>query len=136
MTDEEAVVPYTDIMAKCLVLSRESFGQRISLRNWLDTSPYHFYLRYRFPNFHPESWDERVRVSFRDLAVCKECTEEALKFYYEAQGFRDRMQEKPLRAIDLFGGVGAFGLGLKQGSGCLRISHALEISPSAAKTLK
>lgn len=56
--------------------------------------------------------------------------------YYEAQDFNDKMQEKPLQAVDLFGGVGAFSLGLKEGSGCLQVSHALEISPSAAKTIK
>ncbi|KAF9444348.1 S-adenosyl-L-methionine-dependent methyltransferase [Macrolepiota fuliginosa MF-IS2] len=136
LTNEEAVVPYTNITNKCSVLSRESFGQRISLRKWLDISPYHFYLCYRLPSLRPTTWDERTRVSFRDLNVCKPCTEESMAQYYDLQDFKTKMQETPLEVLDLFGGVGAFSLGLKEGSGCLKISHALEISPSAAKTLR
>lgn len=42
---------------------------------------------------------------------------------------------KSLRTLDLFGGVGAFGLSMEE-SGCLKVTHAVEISPSAAKTFK
>jgi len=41
---------------------------------------------------------------------------------------------KPLRTLDLFGGVGAFSSGIAQGSRCMKVTHAIEISPSAAKT--
>lgn len=136
LTDEEATIAYSDVIRKCIVLSRESFGQRISLRKWLDISPYHFYLRYRFAKLQPETWDQKTRVSFRDLSVCSSCTEEALAQYYDVQIFKDKMQERPMGVLDLFGGVGAFSLGLKEGSDCLRVSHALEISPSTAKTFK
>lgn len=136
LTDEEAVIPYTNIITKCFVLSRESFGQRLSLRNWLNPSPYHFYLRYRFPKLRPQSWDEKARVSFRDLSVCKTCTEEAIAWYYDIQEFKNKMQETPLEVLDLFGGVGAFSSGLKEGSGCLKISRAVEISPSAARSFR
>jgi site-specific DNA-cytosine methylase len=46
------------------------------------------------------------------------------------------MQESPMTVLDLFGGAGAFSLGLKEGSGCMKVTHALEISPSAAKTIR
>ncbi|KAJ3571618.1 hypothetical protein NP233_g3648 [Leucocoprinus birnbaumii] len=136
LTEEEAVIPYTDIIDKAVVLSRESFGQRISLRKWLDTSPRHFYVRFRFKKMIPEPWDTKSRVSFRDIDVCKKCTEETIAHYYDVNEFKNKMQNSPMRVMDLFGGVGAFSLGLKEGSGCLKVTHALEISPSAARTIK
>ena len=45
-------------------------------------------------------------------------------------------KSQPLRALDLFGGVGAFSHGLSQGSGCIKVTHAVEISPSATRTFK
>lgn len=111
-----------------------SFGQRLSLRKWLEASPYHFYARYRFPNLNPElcTWDAKSRVPFRDLSVCKARTEEAIAYYYRINEFKNKMQEKPMRVLDLFGGVGV----LRPGSGCVKVTHALEISPSAARTIK
>lgn len=44
-------------------------------------------------------------------------------------------QGPTLRALDVFAGVGAFGLGMEEAGG-IRVTHAIEISPSAAKTLK
>jgi DNA (cytosine-5)-methyltransferase 1 len=46
------------------------------------------------------------------------------------------MKPKPLPTLDLFAGVGAFSRGLKEGSDCLKVTHAIEIGPSAAKTLQ
>ena len=40
-----------------------------------------------------------------------------------------------LRAFDPFAGVGAFGMSM-EGSGAIRVTHAVEISPSAAATMK
>ncbi|KXN85700.1 DNA (cytosine-5)-methyltransferase 1A [Leucoagaricus sp. SymC.cos] len=136
LTDEEETIAFSDIITKAIVLSYESFGQRIPLRTWLNTSPYRFYIRYRFPSLTPELWDEKARVSFRDLDVCKTCTEQAITYYYDIQNFKTKMRDKPMRALDLFGGVGAFSSGLREGSGCMKITHAVEISPSAAKTIK
>lgn len=99
-------------------------------------SPTHFYLHYHFPTLQPEAWDEKKRVSFRDLSVCSSCAKEALAKYYDMQTFKTKMQENPVAVLDLFGGAGAFSLGLKEGSECLKVTHALEISPSAAKTIR
>jgi DNA (cytosine-5)-methyltransferase 1 len=44
-------------------------------------------------------------------------------------------QGRPLRALDLFGGVGAFSLGMEE-TKCIKLTHAVEISPSAAQTFK
>ena len=42
-------------------------------------------------------------------------------------------KQKPLRALDPFGGIGAFGLGMEETSP-LKVTYAVEVSPSAAKT--
>jgi len=39
-----------------------------------------------------------------------------------------------LSILDLFGGCGALGLGLADGSQSLEVTHAIEILPSSAKT--
>ena len=40
-----------------------------------------------------------------------------------------------ISTFDPFGGVGAFGLGLEE-AGCIKVTHAVEISPSASQTLQ
>lgn len=44
-------------------------------------------------------------------------------------------KQNPLSAFDPFAGVGAFVRGMEEAGG-LKLSHAIEISPSAAKTLQ
>lgn len=48
--------------------------------------------------------------------------------------FLEYAKNNPLPTLDLFGGVGAFGMGLSAGSGCLKVTDSIEKSPSAAKT--
>lgn len=45
-------------------------------------------------------------------------------------------QKTTLCALDVFGGCGAFGLALAEGSLSFDITHAIEIAPSAAQTYK
>ncbi|KAF9064409.1 S-adenosyl-L-methionine-dependent methyltransferase [Rhodocollybia butyracea] len=45
-------------------------------------------------------------------------------------------QKTTLRALDVFGGCGAFGLALAEGSLSFDITHAIEIAPSAVQTYK
>lgn len=54
------------------------------------------------------------------------------KFRQRQGGF---LEGRTLRALDVFAGVGAFGLGMEEVGG-IKVTHAIEISPSAAKTLK
>jgi hypothetical protein len=53
----------------------------------------------------------------------------------ELRAEKEFVQRSPMRTLDLFAGVGAFSLGLKE-SGGFSITHAIEIGPSTAKTLK
>jgi len=54
----------------------------------------------------------------------------------EMKKFLKAQKRKPLRTLDLFGGTGAFGLGLAEGCLCLKVTHAVEIAPSAAITYR
>ncbi|KAG5635917.1 hypothetical protein H0H81_009679 [Sphagnurus paluster] len=47
---------------------------------------------------------------------------------------QDVLRDEPLRTLDIFGGVGAFSMGLEEGSNCIKVTDIVEISPSAAKT--
>lgn len=49
--------------------------------------------------------------------------------------YRFRQNQPRLRAFDPFAGVGAFALGLQQALN-LSLTHAIEISPSAAATIR
>lgn len=44
-------------------------------------------------------------------------------------------KSQQLRAFDPFGGTGAFALSMQE-EGILKLTHAIEISPSAVKTLR
>lgn len=61
------------------------------------------------------------------------CVKQDLKKFKGMKTFLER--EVPLRVFDPFGGTGAFGLAMEE-VGCFKMTHAVEISPSAAKTLQ
>lgn len=106
------------------------------LQAWLSLSPENFYVRYTFPSLNVRSWNERQRLDSKNLLVCSWCYQEKLKDQRKAENFQVHIQGNPLRTLDIFGGVGAFSRGLAEGSGCLKVTYAVEISPSAAKTFK
>jgi DNA (cytosine-5)-methyltransferase 1 len=47
-----------------------------------------------------------------------------------------KLPQPQLRALDLFAGTGAFSLGMKAAGAPFKLTHAIEISPSAAKSLR
>jgi hypothetical protein len=60
------------------------------------------------------------------------CTQARLQELRDEQAY---VRDHPMHTLDLFAGVGAFSLGMREACG-LDVTHAVEISPSAAKTLK
>lgn len=100
---------------------------------WLDMSPRHFYVKYRFPSLIVESWASRHRLRWGDLPICGMCMKQELKKFNGMKAFLER--QVPLRVFDPFGGTGAFSLAMED-VGCFKLTHAVEISPSAAKTLR
>ncbi|KAG1839477.1 S-adenosyl-L-methionine-dependent methyltransferase [Suillus tomentosus] len=130
VTRDKMNFPISSIIGMCHVYVRAAVPE---LKEWLETSPYHFYACYSFPSLDVTSWDHKHKLLPKDLLVCGYCAAKNLDEWKKIKEFLKK--QKPLRALDPFAGAGAFGLGLEE-SGCIEVTHAVEISPSAAKTLK
>lgn len=126
----------TDLVNKCMVLHRNSMPPG---RAWLYTSPFHFFVRKRgqsATSSPPRSQLEvpDVDVSIREVPVCASCYKDDTASIRKLEDFASRPRNC-LKAFDPFAGVGAFGLAMEQAR-CLKVTHAVEISPSAADTLR
>lgn len=103
------------------------------MKTWLALSPYHFYVSSVCPSTETRSWADSTKLPCKNFAVCGLCMKEKLVEADMISTFEQHVE--PLRIFDPFGGVGAFGLGMAR-AGCMKTTHAIEISPSAAKTLR
>ncbi|KAG6840764.1 hypothetical protein C0991_004549 [Blastosporella zonata] len=135
LTKEEVTVPLKELICLCHVLTPESFGSTNHLRSWLALSPYHFFIKFSFPSMQVHSWAERKHVPRQQHFICRPCTVGALKDLKDIHDFLEDAERHPLRTLDVFGGVGAFSMGLGEGSGCLQVTDLIELAPSAAKTV-
>lgn len=136
ITDETVKVKVDELLGVVFVPTVDSLQDVMKLQEWVSLSPDHFYLKYQFPSPRPTGWDQRKRVKWHKHAVCAPCWQDKLR---EVKGLKEFFKDKkkhPLNTLDLFGGVGAFSDSLSQGSGALKVTHAIEIMPSAAKTFK
>ncbi|KAF5385343.1 hypothetical protein D9615_001032 [Tricholomella constricta] len=131
LTDDDMTVPLKDFICVCYVFPHASIP---NLKRWLSLSPLHFYIKYKFPSMAVRLWTQREPVSCAELGVCTPCTKGKLDELKTMGKFLADAKRHPLRALDIFGGVGAFSMGLAEGSGCLKLTDLVEISPSAAKT--
>ncbi|TFY63292.1 hypothetical protein EVJ58_g3345 [Rhodofomes roseus] len=131
MTEEEAEVPVEDLLSPCFVVPAHALTDDGEKREWLSSSPKHFYVKYRFPTMLPTRWADRTRLAHDDLLVCAECFEDDKQCSEDLQKFARTQKRRPLRGFDPFGGVGAFGLAMEE-SGCVKMCQSVEISPSAA----
>lgn len=130
MTDVELEASLEDVIGQCSVIHPDS--QR-NLPRWLSKSALHFYSRFKFPSLDVKSWDDKQTLRTNDILMCSEClTDKKVEFDLHNHFLETA---KPLRTFDPFGGVGAFGLGLEE-AGCVRVTHAVEISPSASETMR
>ncbi|THG98216.1 hypothetical protein EW026_g3934 [Hermanssonia centrifuga] len=105
---------------------------------WLALSPHHFYVTYHFPSVEATDWETRTALTEHNakrLEVCSLCYTEDRARTSKLKEFLKGRAERPLRTFDPFGGAGTFGLAMEE-SGCMKLTHAVEITPSAAKTLK
>ena len=124
------VVDAKDLLKRCTVLFYKS-APDMGLQEWLDLSPLHFYIRYLVP-YDPPLWSARTKVDRRKVPVCSRCYEEHSA---ELEDHKALMQKPPLQAFDIFAGCGALGLSMEE-AGHMQVTHAVEITPSAADTLK
>ncbi|PPQ86962.1 hypothetical protein CVT25_009784 [Psilocybe cyanescens] len=138
LTDETVTVDVSKDKALLQVIyvpCIESFeAPHATLEDWLELSYDNFYLLYIFPRLKVQSWDEKKKMRWQKHQVCTPCCKEFLEKRKHMYKFLNQSREKPLATLDLFGGVGGFSRGLAEGSGCLKVTHAVEIGPSAAKT--
>lgn len=132
-TSEEIVVKANDLLKRCVVIHPTSVPSIAGdLHSWLSLSPLHFFVE-RHCSTSAVSYTTLTQLKPRHISVCGLCFKEHiaqlanLKQLSQASG--------RLRGFDPFAGVGAFGLGMER-AGCVRMTHAVEISPSAADTLK
>ncbi|KAG9313921.1 S-adenosyl-L-methionine-dependent methyltransferase [Chiua virens] len=129
-TNDEMTTPVEALLGVCFVVVK---GEMPDLDQWLSMSPHHFYLKYRFPSLGVRSWNDKHRMRWDDLFACPMCMKKELKKFHGMKKFL--REEKPLRVFDPFAGTGAFAMALEE-VGCFKLTHAAEISPSAAKTLR
>lgn len=133
MTDEQVNISVVNLIRVCFVFPLESIA---NLERWVALSPDHFYIRYCHPTLLVQAWDDLKELSCLKLPLCKNCVGEELEYKKSTIKFLEYAQRHPLKTLDLFAGVGAFSLGLTQGSHSLKLTHAIEISPSASATLR
>lgn len=122
--------PIKDLIGACYIVIKRELPE---LDAWLAMSPNRFYVKYRFLSLIVVSWDDRRRMHWDDLPICPMCMKQDHKKFKGMKTFLER--EAPLRVFDPFGGAGAFGLAMEE-VGCFKVTHAVEISPSAAETLR
>ncbi|KAK0233815.1 S-adenosyl-L-methionine-dependent methyltransferase [Armillaria fumosa] len=132
LTDSEKLVSVdvTDLIRVCFVFPYASMTEGDA---WLAMSADHFYAKYSFPYLKVTSWDVRMDIDPVDVPICKFCTALELKRFEDIKEIHERVK---LPTLDVFGGVGAFAVGMTEGCGSMKVTHAIEISPSAAKTYK
>ncbi|KAK2464749.1 hypothetical protein APHAL10511_003167 [Amanita phalloides] len=130
---DEMKVPTDDLIQVIYVFPYESIPD---LNKWLDASPDHFFLKYAFPSIKVDSWHDRQLVDCDELQVCSTCCKEKLSDQKLLKQYLSIVERQSITVLDLFGGAGAFSLGMKDGFSGLKITHAVEVSPSAARTFR
>ncbi|TFY55316.1 hypothetical protein EVG20_g9367 [Dentipellis fragilis] len=129
LTDEKKTVQMQDLLQICHVAHYDNIPSR---DYWCGTNTDHFYVKYHFPTLSPSSWNQRKAAQSLQLPVCETCFNDMQIKQAQWEMFAGG---PPMHIFDPFAGVGAFGLGMEMAGG-MKTTHAIEISPSAAITLK
>ncbi|TFK56344.1 S-adenosyl-L-methionine-dependent methyltransferase [Heliocybe sulcata] len=132
VTDEYRNFPLSYLLGRCLVEHKRRIPD---FDLWIASSPKHFFVQYAAPRLAVQSWADVRQLRQAEVDACPPCYDAEMRRMKELSDFLGDMEEKPLRVLDPFAGVGAFGMGLEE-SGVVRMTYAIEISPSAAKTLR
>lgn len=130
MTNQVTDISFSAIIQKAYVLVLEKIGD---LQAWINASSQHFFLQYSFPTLHKSHWSQKEILDSSEVHACLSCLiqrKETLLIGVK------QVAQPQLRALDLFAGTGAFSLGMKTAGAPFKLTHAIEISPSAAKSLK
>ena len=122
------------MIGKAFVLHKRT-TKNFRLRGWLDASPNHFYITKTSPSMDRASQGEMTPLSPQDFVLCEICVQEEIDKTYDFLQWREKMKTRPLRIFDPFAGSGAFVLGVCE-SGPMKFTHAIDIAPSAAETIR
>jgi len=129
LTNQVTNISFSAIIQKAYVLVLKKIG---NLQAWIDASPQHFFLRFSFPTLHKSHWSQREVLDSSEVHACLPClTQRKETLITEVK----QANQPQLKVLDLFAGTGAFSLGMKASGAPLKLTHAIEISPSAAKSL-
>lgn len=134
LIEEEVQVPLENLVQCIHVLpcgptpSDELKGQ-----SWLEASPAHFYLQFKFPGRTEWNWEDRQPLDSKTFPVCGSCFRTSLE---SLATFESADDAPTLSILDLFAGCGAFSQSIAEGCPNAKLTHAVEISPSAASTIK
>ena len=134
-TDMEQDIPSEDIVGPFRVRNANGMSSE-KLREWLDSAPHNLYVKY-----HCSALDETDPAKCTKLdghipqcAACYGTDKKRLRLQREFVRTRRIGGLKPLRTLDLFSGVGAFSHAMQE-TGSVKLTHAIEINPSASETL-
>ena len=130
LTDEKIKISSSRLINKCSVIHSQSTRD---LKAWLSCSASHFFVLSHSTCRKGASQDTMKPLAPDEFDYCSLCTNKTrrdVKLYR-----RCKKKLPPLRFLDLFAGVGAFSLGMASTSNTT-LAYAVEISPSAARTLK
>lgn len=131
MTTEQLTCPATSLLRSCRVILKGHM-QSDAFDCYLSSSPYNFFVTFSCQRLDEASWEDRQALSPRKLAICATCWKASEDRQTKV---KECAAQIPLAAFDPFAGAGAFGLAL-QDAGAIKLTHAVEISVSAAKTLR
>ncbi|KAJ7755004.1 hypothetical protein DFH07DRAFT_822537 [Mycena maculata] len=141
LTEETSAIPIEQLIRPVQVFAWSFFKDVAEVKTWVDYSPYNYYCTYRLPSLTTEppiqSWARRVEVLSSSHKVCefRSCRSDLYRGEFREDEFQAEQQGQGYQCLDLFGGTGAFSLGAAEGSrGCLKPTHVVEITPSAART--
>ncbi|KAI9070389.1 S-adenosyl-L-methionine-dependent methyltransferase [Trametes sanguinea] len=130
MTEQMVKLQADLLLQPCIVVHASDVAD---LDEWLDMAPNHFFVKYLLPA-SDSPWSEKKKLNRSGVPACRTCLEQDnIRSERLADFIAD--PQNCLRAFDPFGGVGAFALAM-QDLGCVKLTHAVEIAPSAALTLK
>jgi DNA (cytosine-5)-methyltransferase 1 len=130
LTNQVTDISFSAIIQKAYVLILEKIGD---LHTWVNASSQHFFTQYSFPTIYESYWSQKEILDSSEVHACLPC----LTHRKETLLMEVKQATQPqLRALDLFAGTGAFSLGMKAAGAPFKLTHAVEISPSAAKSLR
>lgn len=130
MTNQVTNISFSAIIQKAYILVLQKIGD---LQAWIKASSQHFFFKYSFPTIYGSHWSQKQSLDSSEVHACLSC----LTCRKETLLTKVKQAIQPqLRALDIFAGTGAFSLGMKAAGAPFELTHAIEISPSAAKSLR